>query len=136
MVPAALREEAEGEELMAETVYDGPPSPGDTERALIEVAAERDQLRQQVERLLKQTDDLRRAAPGARGFRSRLLYSAADQVRKELGDQRDVEPLFRAVREAITKLQGDPRNREPEAVARHLQLALKPFEAEEGSGGG
>jgi hypothetical protein len=49
-----------------------------------ELETERDQLRQQVEKLLNRTDDLRRAAPGARGYFSRRLYQAAAQVRKEL----------------------------------------------------
>lgn len=38
---------------MAETIYDGPPSVGELERSLVEVAAQRDQLEQQVRELLE-----------------------------------------------------------------------------------
>lgn len=57
--------------------------PGDGEW-IRELEAERDQLRQQVEKLLGETDELRRCAPAEKGWYSRRLYQAADQVRKEL----------------------------------------------------
>jgi len=54
-----------------------------------ELRAERDQLRQQVERLLIAADDLKGLGDYL-GFRPgdplHRLYSAADQVRKELGE--------------------------------------------------
>jgi hypothetical protein len=82
---------------MAETIYDGPHSPADTERALVDVAAERDQLGKQVEKLLAETtnaaarldaadaetnfgDDFEHEVRGV----SQALKAAADQVRKEL----------------------------------------------------
>lgn len=81
---------------MSETIYDGPPSPSDTERALVEVAAERDHLRQQVVELLGSADAvLALRVPLGTGSpylpdnwetrgRLRELDEAADQVRKEL----------------------------------------------------
>jgi hypothetical protein len=77
---------------MSETIYDGPPSPADNERALVDVAAERDQLRQQIEKLLGAVDKVK-AAPGRESggeftVESRrpflALFDSADQVRKEL----------------------------------------------------
>jgi hypothetical protein len=73
---------------MSETVYDGPPSPADNERALVEVAAERDQLRQQVELLLERADAHRAERSHGRtanlDWADKQLDEAADQVRKEL----------------------------------------------------
>jgi|GEM_PF-6982521 len=55
-----------------------------------ELRAERDQLRQQVERLLGAVDAHRGEAPQTttpqKFARDEGLYSAADQVRKELGE--------------------------------------------------
>lgn len=90
---------------MAETIYDGPPSPGDTERALVEVAAQRDQLDQQVRELLERIENHRlwHVGGGLGAFHAakrrtdeeqqeadaqqdRNLWAAADKVRKERGE--------------------------------------------------
>jgi len=49
-----------------------------------QVEAERDQLRQQVEKLLGAVEAMRDAPWGRREEREADLYQAADQVRKEL----------------------------------------------------
>lgn len=84
---------------MAETIYDGPPSVGELERSLVEVAAQRDQLDQQVRELLEAADHaLALLGPGdcsvnaCEGCKVEMaearseLLTAADKVRKERGE--------------------------------------------------
>jgi hypothetical protein len=90
----SLRGELREEKEVSEALFD---SKQDAERILSkkilelsERTAERDQLRQQVELLLDYIDGHReQGSPTAtpqKFARDRALYSAADQVRKELGE--------------------------------------------------